>query len=203
MKPGTIAPHSLLVIGLVISILSYATRAFQSPKPVDNASKENVRTSVPAGLPESLWRNRIPSDNALTPEKIALGQSMYFDKRLSIDGTVSCATCHDPAMAFTDSNSVGIGTGAKRGTRNSPTILNSMFSENLFWDGRAHSLEEQVIFPLMSSFEMGMTTEEKLINRVSSVPEYRRVQASIRIGRHRYQNNSEGNRRVRTHLALR
>jgi len=87
---------------------------------------------------------------------------------------VSCAVCHDPARAFTDSNVIAEGVGARKGTRNSPTILNSVFSELLFWDGRALSLEDQVNHPLMSSFEMGMETEQDLVRRLSSVPEYRR-----------------------------
>ena len=106
--------------------------------------------------------------------KVALGRALFFDRRLSADGAVSCAVCHDPARAFTDSNAIAQGTGAKKGTRNSPTILNSVFSELLFWDGRAPSLEEQVNHPLVSSFEMGMETEQDVVRRVSSISEYRR-----------------------------
>ena len=68
----------------------------------------------------------------MSPEKVALGRALFFDKRLSRDGTVSCAVCHDPARAFTDSNVIAEGIGATKGTRNSPTILNSVFSELLF-----------------------------------------------------------------------
>lgn len=110
----------------------------------------------------------------MSVEKVALGRALFFDKRLSRDGSVSCAVCHDPARAFSDSNVIAEGVGAKKGTRNSPTILNSMFSELLFWDGRALSLEEQVAHPLVSSFEMGMETEQDLVTRVSSISEYRR-----------------------------
>ena len=109
----------------------------------------------------------------MSSHKIELGRALFFDKRLSRDGTVSCAVCHDPARAFTDSNVIAEGVGAKKGTRNSPTILNSMFSELLFWDGRALSLEDQVNHPLVSSFEMGMETEQDLVTRVSSISEYR------------------------------
>jgi cytochrome c peroxidase len=165
-----------LWIVLIISLMlcSFRTHAFQNRS---NRSailfQKTLHIQVPIGISESLWRRRIPKDNPLSPEKLALGQSLYFDKRLSVDGTTSCATCHDPALAFTDSNLVAIGAGAERGTRNSPTVLNAMFSESLFWDGRARSLEEQVKHPLMSSFEMGMASEQQLISRVSSVLEYR------------------------------
>jgi cytochrome c peroxidase len=85
-----------------------------------------------------------------------------------------CATCHDPALAFTDSQVVAIGARDMRGTRNAPTILNTVFNETFFWDGRARSLEDQVKHPLLSSFEMGMENEKELISRLSSIPEYQR-----------------------------
>lgn len=128
---------------------------------------------MPVGISESLWKKRIPADNPMSSKKVALGRALYFDKRLSIDGTVSCANCHDPALAFTDSNVVAVGVGDKRGTRNAPTILNSVFNDSLFWDGRARSLEDQIKHPLMSAFEMGMGSKDDLIRRLSSIAEYR------------------------------
>ncbi len=129
---------------------------------------------MPRGITESSWRTRIPNNNPMSSRKTALGQALFFDKRLSIHGTVSCATCHDPAVAFTDSRPVAVGTGAKIGTRNTPTILNAVFSEFFFWDGRSRSLEDQVKHPLLSSFEMGMGSEEELTKRLSSMADYRR-----------------------------
>lgn len=129
---------------------------------------------LPTGLRKTSWRRRIPTDNPMTPAKVALGEALYFDKRLSIDGTVSCATCHDPANAFTDHGTVAIGVSKRAGTRNAPTILNAMFSERLFWDGRAGSLEEQAKQPLTNSFEMGMGNNHAVVTRVSAFPEYRK-----------------------------
>ncbi len=129
---------------------------------------------LPPGLSKASWRRRIPPDNPMTPDKVALGQALYFDKRLSIDGTVSCATCHDPANAFTDHGTVAIGVSTKTGTRNAPTILNAMFSDRLFWDGRAGSLEEQAKQPLTNSFEMGMRNDTAVVERVRGFPEYRK-----------------------------
>lgn len=135
-------------------------------------SAKSVGVEIPVGIRESLWAQRIPKDNPLSKEKIALGRALYFDKRLSIDGTISCATCHDPALAFTDANVVAIGKHDTRGTRNAPTLLNTVFNRMFFWDGRARTLEEQVKHPLLSSFEMGMPSETELIKRLDAIPEY-------------------------------
>jgi cytochrome c peroxidase len=156
---------------LLLSVASlFPLYAFQSGP----QRAETMRVQIPLGLNESSWRKRIPKDNPLSVEKVALGQALYFDKRLSIDGTVSCATCHDPALAFTDAKVVAVGGRDRRGTRNAPTILNAVFNETFFWDGRARSLENQVKHPLLSSFEMGMTNEREVIARLSAIPEYQR-----------------------------
>lgn len=131
-----------------------------------------MRVQIPLGINESSWRKRIPKDNPLSVEKVALGRALYFDKRLSIDGTVSCASCHDPALAFTDAKVIAVGGHDRRGTRNAPTILNAVFNESFFWDGRARSLEDQVKHPLFSSFEMGMSSESVLTARLSTIPQY-------------------------------
>jgi cytochrome c peroxidase len=128
---------------------------------------------VPLGLSQALWRRRIPTTNPITTEKVALGRALYFDKRLSVDRTVSCATCHDPAHAFTDHETVAVGVGPRTGFRNTPTILNAMFSDRLFWDGRATSLEDQVVQPLTNPFEMGMGNGDAVVERIKAIPEYR------------------------------
>src|SRR5918997_1662614 len=115
-----------------------------------------VFAQLPRGIPQTLWRKRIPATNPMTADKIALGEKLYFDKRLSASGSVSCAVCHDPANAFTDLEALSTGASGHQGTRNAPTILNAVFSERLFWDGRAGSLEEQAKQPLTSATEMGM-----------------------------------------------
>jgi cytochrome c peroxidase len=168
---------SILFLILVCSFQINASQA-SSKRPPARARKV-IAVRFPLGISESLWRRRIPSDNPLTAQKIALGRALYFDKRLSRDGTVSCATCHDPAFAFTDAKSVAEGTAGGRGTRNAPTILNAVFSDLLFWDGRALSLEEQVKHPLLSAFEMGMSTEPELLTRAGSIPEYGRKFAKV------------------------
>lgn len=104
--------------------------------------------------------------------KVSLGQALFFDKRLSLDRTVSCATCHDPSSAFGSKEAVNIGVGNVKGMRNAPTLLNSFSSHSYFWDGRVTSLEEQAKQPLLNTSEMGMKTEVALIDRVSKIEEY-------------------------------
>lgn len=135
--------------------------------------------AFPVGIPADVWRKLLPADNPLTAEKVALGRALYFDKRLSADGTVSCATCHDPATAFADQNALAVGVAGRKGLRNAPTVLNAMFSPGLFWDGRARSLEEQAVEPLLGPSEMGMQTRAALLARVVAIPEYRQQFAQV------------------------
>jgi cytochrome c peroxidase len=128
---------------------------------------------IPAGIPTALWKGLIPADNAMTEEKVALGELLYFDKRLSADGTLSCAMCHEPASAFGNHRTVAVGINNQPGRRNVPTILNAMFSQQLFWDGRSSSLEEQAKVPLFSATEMGMTHPEQLVAKLAAVTDYR------------------------------
>ncbi|MEP7271822.1 MAG: cytochrome c peroxidase [Acidobacteriota bacterium] len=132
-----------------------------------------LRSAIPLGLPADLWDYYIPRDNVLSAPRVELGRQLFFDKRLSSDGTVSCATCHDPQQGFADGRTVAEGVGQKRGTRNSPTLLNVLFNPGQFWDGRADTLEEQAVLPLTNPLEMGNESLEAVIARVSALPEYR------------------------------
>jgi cytochrome c peroxidase len=118
---------------------------------------------LPRGMPVDLWRRLVPSDNPVTAEKIDLGRRLYYEKRLSADGTVACASCHDPDKGFSDGRKVAEGIGGKRGARNSPTVLNAVFNEFQFWDGRAPSLEEQAKGPLVNPVEMGMKDHDAVV----------------------------------------
>ena len=113
----------------------------------------------------------VPEQNAQTPEKIELGKKLFFDRRLSGDGTMSCATCHDPEKAFTDGLELSLSYPTTRNWRNSPTLVNVAFQKYLFLDGRALTLEDQALFPMMSAFEMNRNLDfvEEVIR---SVPEY-------------------------------
>lgn len=105
---------------------------------------------VPLGLPPIPW----PENNPYSKEKAELGRLLYFDKRLSTNNTVSCATCHTVSGAFTDNLTVSIGIDGHQGTRNAPTVINAGYLKLLFWDGRAKSLEEQAEGPMQNPKEM-------------------------------------------------
>jgi cytochrome c peroxidase len=126
----------------------------------------------PKGIPRDLWEVLVPPENPVTPEKVELGRKLYFDRRLSKDATVSCATCHDPAKGFSDGKKVSEGIGGRKGTRNAPTVLNAVFNEFQFWDGRAASLEEQAKGPMTNPVEMGMASHDEVVKVVRAVPEY-------------------------------
>lgn len=170
-RPTTISWLSLVALGLVVLSLPAFGSKFASA-----AGQKLDRSGgvyIPKGIPAELWRKTIPKDNQLTRDKIALGQSLFFDKRLSADGSVSCATCHDPANAYADSHPRTIGVAGKEGTRNAPTILNATFNTSLFWDGRVKTLEEQLLRPLLNPSEMGMQNMEAVVDRVALDPDYR------------------------------
>jgi cytochrome c peroxidase len=109
--------------------------------------------------------------NPGTPEKIALGQMLFFDPRLSGSGVISCATCHNPALGWSDALPKGLGHMGGRLGRRTPTILNVAYGEPYFWDGRAATLEDQAKGPLTSAKEMDMPAE-LAIARVVSIPGY-------------------------------
>ena len=111
---------------------------------------------LPLGL--ELYRP-VPADNPLTRAKISLGRSLFFDRSLSRDGSLSCAGCHDPKRAFTDGRIVAQGVGGALGNRNTPIVVNRVWGSSFFLDGRAMSLEQQAIQPLLNPAEMAMSPD--------------------------------------------
>lgn len=111
------------------------------------------------------------AENPTTTEKVELGRKLFFDRRLSGDGTMSCATCHDPETGYGDGQAISLSYPTTRNWRNSPTLINVAFKKTLFWDGRAGSLEEQALFPMMSAFEMNQNLDF-LEEELKEVPEY-------------------------------
>ena len=124
------------------------------------------------GAPVEMTHAAIPADNPQTPEKISLGQRLFFDRRLSVNGTVSCSTCHDPALAFTDRKPTSVGVQGRVGQRNAPTVLNALYNKTQFWDGRVNTLEEQAALPIVNSVEMGHPNLDAAVAQIAAVKEY-------------------------------
>ncbi len=138
--------------------------------PAFNPAKEAPFVKVPLGLDyENL---NIPADNPLTPEKVELGRMLYFDKRLSADGTVSCASCHNPKMGWTDNAVVSTGIHGKKGGLSAPTVVNATYMGLQFWDGRAATLEEQSLGPLVNMLEMGNPSHDNVVKACGSIAGY-------------------------------
>ena len=106
---------------------------------------------------------KIPTDNPQSPEKIVLGRLLFNDSRFSADQTVSCASCHQADKAFTDDLALARGIKKQKGTRNTPTLINAALFETFFLDGRATSLEEQALGPLINPIEHGLQNYQKII----------------------------------------
>jgi cytochrome c peroxidase len=156
---------------LCLALLFISTAAvFFAPQ---LAAQYALKLALPLGLPADTWEYYVPRDNPMTAEKVELGRKLFFDARLSADGKVSCASCHDPQKGFTDGKPVAEGIGGKVGVRNSPTLLNAMFNPNQFWDGRADGLEDQAIQPLINPLEMGNASHDDVVKRLRAVAEYR------------------------------
>ena len=146
-----------------------------TPLPAPGISIEllDSLTQLPGNLSALPLSPPIPAGNPQTPAKIELGKMLFFDTRLSRDGSLSCATCHDPDKGFSDARPRAVGIGNKILARRSPTVLNAAYNPLQFWDGRAHSLEEQAAMPILSSVEMGMPDRGSLVSVLEQIPDYR------------------------------
>lgn len=115
----------------------------------------------------------VPADNPMTEATIDLGRRLYFEKALSSDRTISCASCHDPARGWSNGEPFATGVDGQVGGRNSPTVINTAYQKFQFWDGRAGSLEEQALGPIQNPIEMNLTLDEA-VKRLSESDDYRR-----------------------------
>lgn len=158
----------LLVLGVLMAA-SLGLRASAEPSSggaILPAGK-TVQIKAPLGLPPI----PIPADNPPTAETIALGRRLYYDPQLSVDGTISCASCHAPQFAFSDEHPVSFGVGKKTGNRHAPTVINSAYCPLQFWDGRAPSLEEQAKGPMANPVEMAHSLDG-VVKRLQADPKY-------------------------------
>jgi cytochrome c peroxidase len=134
------------------------------------AGDREVYIEVPLGLPEVV----APEDNPVTLAKIELGKMLFFDPRLSISGELSCATCHDPDLGYSNAAPVAVGHQHALGGRNAPTVLNAAYATTQFWDGREPDLEGQAGGPMTAGVEMAGIPEE-IVQKLNKIPEYRKL----------------------------
>ncbi len=137
------------------------------------AASGEYKLQVPFGLDDGSVV--IPADNPLTKEKIELGRLLVFDKRLSKDNTIACASCHLSKFAFTDGQRVSAGIRGQKGGRSAPVSFNRLFSKAQFWDGRAATLEDQSVGPFINPIEHGFANHDEMIAKMKKIPGYRKL----------------------------
>ena len=170
---------AVIVIGIVTLIVG-CERSAEKVSPKGPTTPEADTLAQPkslqqVGVPVQLTQEAVPADNPQTSEKISLGQKLFFDRRLSVDGTVSCSTCHNPDLAFTDRKSTSVGIKGRVGQRNAPTILNALYNKTQFWDGRVNTLEEQAALPIVNAVEMGHPNLDAAVAQIASIEEYQQA----------------------------
>ena len=117
----------------------------------------------------------VPADNPLTAEKVELGRLLFFDKRLSQNNTIACASCHLPEKGFTDGMPVSTGINNLKGGRSAPASINRAYSQAQFWDGRAETLEDQSIAPFVDPVEHGFINHDEMVAKMRQIPGYRKL----------------------------
>jgi cytochrome c peroxidase len=167
---GSAAQHLCGVRAICTGLLLGVAGLAGCHRPVsDRPIGEPVAIHVPLGLPPV----PIPADNPPTAAAIALGRKLFYDPRLSVNGTIACSSCHQPARDFTDGTMVSLGVGGATGERNAPTILNAAYLPFQFWDGRAISLEQQAASPMVNPVEMKNATTDVVVAGLARDAAYR------------------------------
>jgi cytochrome c peroxidase len=154
---------ALLSMGWLASLICLSATA------ADNDLKK-----PPLGLKEL----PVVKDNPLSQEKIDLGKQLYFDKRLSADNSISCASCHDPEKGWSNGEATAQGFAGQRGGRSAPTVLNTAYQQFQFWDGRSDSLEDQALGPIANPIEMNLPIEEA-VKKIAAIDGYQRQFQSV------------------------
>lgn len=151
----------LVIFALSVWLVpAFAAAADGDPPPLPKdtlADKIDLKT-----IPLGLAKRKLPAGRELNDAQVSLGRRLFFDPVLSADNTVSCATCHRPDHGFASQEPIAIGIKGRKGKRNAPSLLNRAYGDKFFWDGRAVSLEEQAIKPIVNEVELGNSYEALL-----------------------------------------
>src|SRR5690348_11931384 len=171
MPARKVLSATVVILVALLLLLVYRGRQEQRAPVAAHPIGTALEIAAPLGLPPV----PVPADNPATVDTIALGRRLYYDPMLSLDGSISCASCHDPGKGFSDGRQFSTGVGNKTGTRNSPTVFNAAYFEAQFWDGRSPSLEKQAEGPVQNPVEMAHTlkgVEERLNKNTSYQAEF-------------------------------
>lgn len=175
---------SLGLLAVIPALVISAACSKAEHKGGEETAQPQVMTSETHQVAERLMQNFqhvplglfappiVPEDNPMTVDKVELGYLLYFDKRLSNDNTVSCATCHNPATGWTDQLPVSTGIHGQKGTRSAPTVVNAAYMFSQFWDGRAATLEDQALQPIINPVEMGQPDHSFMVNKLDKISGY-------------------------------
>jgi cytochrome c peroxidase len=153
--PNTMPVRFAAAAAVLLLALFCGCKAPVSSRPVG----PSAAIDPPLGLPPV----PLPPGNPPTRESIALGRRLFYDPSLSKDNSISCASCHNPIFRFSDARARSVGVGGALGLRHAPTLVNVAYSPLLFWDGRAASLESQVLSPMADPLEMNQTHEASIV----------------------------------------
>jgi cytochrome c peroxidase len=150
----------VIFIGIVFFLSCKKDKVGYEPTP--------YQLEIPSHFPSM----QIPEDNPMTVEGVELGRYLFYEKKLSGDNSMSCASCHAPANAFSDANQFSTGIDGIQGNRNSMALINLGWNEFFFWDGRAKTLEEQILLPIRDPIEMHETWT-RAMQKIKNDPDYR------------------------------
>jgi cytochrome c peroxidase len=160
--------HPRLLALLLIGCIPFQLAAqAQKAKPYTSVGVHRLGPQAIGDLPPVA----VPPNNPQTSLKIVLGKQLFFDTRLSKDGTISCATCHSTTKGWSDEGPTSKGINSQLGGRRAPPVSNAAYNLLQFWDGRAKSLEEQAKGPIQNPIEMG-NTHEVMLRTVGDIPGY-------------------------------
>ncbi|MCP9461398.1 MAG: c-type cytochrome [Nitrospira sp.] len=190
---GTVARIGMLGLSVAVALPLFSvvqasaesepTRSLQDLlRPFFGGEKETAATKTSGGvvkLPQLQGledpNTYVPADNPLTADKVELGRILFFDKRLSKNNTIACASCHMADKGFTDGMPVSTGINGLKGGRSAPASFNRVFSKAQFWDGRAATLEDQSIGPFINPVEHGFANHDEMIAKMKQIPGYRKL----------------------------
>jgi cytochrome c peroxidase len=172
---ASIVAGSLSVAQFTLADNTPATRSANAPGSTADAPEWEKQNPIrplpepPLGIDSKLTDLPEPP----TPERVRLGRWLFYDKRISADGTISCATCHKPENAFSEDTPVSTGIHGQKGGRKAPSFVNLAWTlyPHFFWDGRAKSLEEQALGPIANPVEMG-NTHDAMVNSLGKIRAY-------------------------------